>query len=113
LETPEEVIVKKLRNRSEQFKARDAFDLAAVGAARPGLERVLAAEVPDALPRLADAIRALEARGVAAMRAAVAPLGASVDMLPTAYGRASHIVAAAMKLAGPRSSVAGAPGRGG
>jgi hypothetical protein len=99
LETPEEVIVKKVRYRSEQFKARDAFDLAAVGAALPGLAQILAAEVPDALPRLADAIRVLSARGEAPLRAAVMPLGAGVNMLPTVYAEASRIVARATELA--------------
>lgn len=96
LETPEEVVVKKVRYRSEDFKARDAFDLAAVGASRPGLSAVLAAEVSDALPRLADSLRRLEAGGEASLRAAVAPIGQAADLVPTAYARARQIVALAI-----------------
>ena len=44
IETPEEVIIKKIRYRSEKFTARDAFDLAAVAQARPVLATIIAEE---------------------------------------------------------------------
>ncbi len=98
LETPEEVIVKKVRYRSERFTARDAFDLAAVAAARPGLETVLASEVADALPRLAMALRVLQGRGVDALRASIVPVGHYAGLLPNALTVASDIVARAAAL---------------
>jgi hypothetical protein len=60
---------------------------------------VLAQEVPDALARLAEAIRWLDARGEAPLRAAVSPLGFGVGLLATAYARARDIVADAAELA--------------
>lgn len=98
LETPEEVVVKKVRFRSERFTARDAFDLAAVAAARPGLEAVLAEEVADALPRLDEALRVLEAKGTEALRTAIIPTGMGVALLPDALGRARSVVGQAAGL---------------
>jgi hypothetical protein len=92
LETPEEVIVKKIRYRSESFTARDTFDLAAVSAARPGLEEVLAAEVDDALPRLVEALRVLRAKGTAALAASIVPVGMGVALLPQTFDLAQAAV---------------------
>jgi hypothetical protein len=95
LETPEEVVVKKVRYRSERFTARDAFDLAAVGTARPGLQKILAAEVGDALPRLSESLRVLEARGTDALRSAIVPIEMGIALLPRALHVARAIVDAA------------------
>jgi hypothetical protein len=92
VETPEEVIVKKIRFRSHGFTARDAFDLAAVAAVRPGLDRTLRAETPDALPRLAEALRILERQGYDALAKQITPIGMGVALLPTALERARHVV---------------------
>ena len=100
LETPEEVVVKKVRYRSDRFTARDAFDLAAVGTARPGLEKILATEVGDALPRLSESLRVLEARGTDMLRSAIIPIGMGVDLLPRALQTAREIVDGAVHLHG-------------
>lgn len=98
-QTPEEVVVNAIRCRSERFTARDAFDLAALGETEPGLERVLAAEVPDALPRLAESMRALEARGTGALSVSVVPTDIGAPLLADAFGRARRIVSRAASLA--------------
>ena len=49
LETPEEIVVKKLRYRSASLKLRDVFDLACTSVTQQGLAAVLAEEVPDIL----------------------------------------------------------------
>lgn len=80
IETPEEVVVKKVRYRSERFTARDAFDLAAVASARTDLASVLADEVPDALGRLSESLRLIESRGLDAVEQAIVltPYGRSI-----------------------------------
>lgn len=97
-QTPVEVVVNAIRYRSERFTARDAFDLAALGAMEPRLERVLAAEVPDALPRLAESLRALEARGTGALRVSVVPTGIGAPLLADTYDRARQVVSRAASL---------------
>lgn len=62
VETPEEVIIKKIRFRSQTFTARDVYDLAAVALERPELPALMQAETGDALERLAESIRFLEAK---------------------------------------------------
>jgi hypothetical protein len=62
VETPEEVIIKKIRFRSQAFTARDVYDLAAVALERPELPALMQAETGDALDRLAESIRFLEAK---------------------------------------------------
>lgn len=106
VETPEEVIVKKVRFRSHAFTARDAFDLAAVAAARPGLDWILRAETPDALPRLSEALRILERQGGKALAKEITPIGMGVTLLPTALERARHIVDCAMSSNRTRSPTA-------
>lgn len=64
IETPEEVIIKKIRFRSTRFTPRDVYDLAAVAKERAGLATIMAQETADALPRLQESIRVLEAKGV-------------------------------------------------
>jgi len=97
-QTPVEVVVNAIRYRSERFTAQDAFDLAAVGATEPGLERVLAAEVADALPRLAESLRALEGRGTGALRVRVVPTGIGVSLLADTFDRARQVVSRAASL---------------
>ena len=95
IETPEEIIVKKIRYRSASFTPRDAFDLAAVGRDRPDLPAVLAREVPDTLRRLGESLRILERNGTKDLRKAITPIGRGIDLVPDAYGRAREIIARA------------------
>ncbi len=99
LQTPEEVIVNAVRSRSERFTPQDAFDLAAVGAAEPGLDRTLASEVPDALLRLSESLRLLTARGTDALKLKVVPTDTGVGLLADTFDRARQIVNRAAKLA--------------
>jgi hypothetical protein len=85
LETPEEVIIKKIRYRAEKFKLRDAFDLACTTMVRPGLEKVLVEETPDALPRLLGALRYLEGLGVEKLSGAVVPTKFGESVLPHTF----------------------------
>ena len=98
-QTPVEVVVSTIRYRSERFTALDAFDLATLGATEPGLERVLAAEVADALPRLAESLRALESRGAGALRVSVVPTGIGTSLLASTFDRARQVVSRAASLA--------------
>ena len=108
-QTPVEVVVSAIRYCSERFTAQDAFDLAAVGATELGLERVLAAEVADALPRLAESLRALEARGTGALEVRVVPTGIGVSLFADAFGCARQVVSRAASLA--RLAADGSPPR--
>lgn len=98
--TPVEVVVDAIRCRSERFTAQDAFDVAALDAADPRLDQVLAAEVPDALPRLAESLRALEARGTGVLRVSVVPTGTGAYPLADTFDRAKQVVSRAASLAG-------------
>lgn len=60
LETAAEIIAKKIRHRSSQFKRRDIFDMAAVAQLQPEqLEIALAANLEN-LPRLRDRIATMQ-----------------------------------------------------
>jgi hypothetical protein len=60
LETAAEVMAKKIRHRSSQFKRRDIFDMAAVAQLRPEqLDIALAANLEN-LPRLRDRIATMQ-----------------------------------------------------
>lgn len=104
LETPEEIIVKKIRYRSQSFTTRDTFDLAAVSSVRPRLALTLVAEVGDALPRLAEALRVIAARGWSTHANAIAPTGMGVALLPHALLRATRLVQHAIELSSPKTS---------
>jgi len=61
LETPAEIIAKKIRFRSSQFKRRDIFDLGAVAKLRPkALDEAFKVNL-DNLPRLRDRIATMQA----------------------------------------------------
>lgn len=85
VETPEEVVVKKIRFRSARFTARDVFDLAAVAEARPDLSATLAGEVPDALARTLESLDLQAKRGAEALARSVTPTPASAGILQDAF----------------------------
>ena len=99
VELPEEVIVKKIRFRSERFTARDAFDLAAVAKTKSDLAAILAREVPDALPRLSESLRILEARGPEPLIKAIVPTVFGSALIPEVYEVAKTVVADSLRLA--------------
>lgn len=104
IETPEEVIVKKVRYRSERFTPRDAFDLAAVASARAGLAIVLADEVPDALDRLGESLRLIEARGLDTVEQAVVPTRSGRKILHQTFEIANDTVSQAVQIQVQRTS---------
>ena len=85
IETPEEVIIKKIRYRSEKFTARDAFDLAAVAQARPGLATIIAEETSDAIPRVKESLRILIAKGKDLFRESIVPSSFGRSLIDDAY----------------------------
>lgn len=99
VETAEEVIVKKIRYRSERFTARDVFDLAAVALARHDLAALLAREVPDALARLSESLRVIERRGPGALKSAIVPTPKSQSILDCAFEVSGDTVANASRIA--------------
>ena len=92
IETPEEIIVKKIRYRSESLKARDAFDLAAIARERPDLAETLASEVGDALPRTSEALRVIAARGWKSQSTGIIPTPKTEALLPEALGIAQRVI---------------------
>lgn len=101
VETPEEVIVKKIRYRSERFTRRDTFDLAAVALYFPSLAEVLAKEVPDALQRLSDSLNVIQSKGcLADIEAAIVPTENGQKILPQTFDLAHCVVEKAANLAG-------------
>ena len=96
LETPQEVMVRKLAYRAAKLPFRDAFDLAAVDAALPDIPMVLAEHVPGQLPRLVESLRALGTMDRRAQEAAIIPLGSGAAILPDTLERANDVVSRAM-----------------
>ena len=98
VETPEEVIVKKVRFRSARFTARDVFDLAAVADACPGLVGVLVREVSDAIPRAQEAVEVQARRGIDALAASVILSRPDVDRFSGVVDTARRTLASAAAL---------------
>jgi hypothetical protein len=98
IETPEEVIVKKVRYRSERFTPRDVFDLAAVATGRTGLAKVLADEVPDALGRLTESLRLIEARGLEVVEKGIIPTQFGSRIMGDSFEIANSTVAQAVDI---------------
>jgi hypothetical protein len=82
LETPQEVIAKKLRFRSASFSVRDAFDLAAVARADPNALVIATIETADALRRVRDVLARHIDRGVDPT-ALIKPRPAFAPLVPT------------------------------
>lgn len=97
VETPEEVIVKKVRFRSARFTARDVFDLAAVAAARGGLADILARDVPDAIARTQESLELQAKRGQDALVRSVMTTPSGAERLEDAFDVARDVLAVAAK----------------
>lgn len=99
-ETPEEVIVKKMRYRAVLFTARDVFDLAVVHSRRPNLVHVLAHEVPDKLTAVRERVRLHASRGVSALEQQIAPTAFGRTILPTVFELADAAINGALAISG-------------
>lgn len=106
LETPEEVIVKKIRYRSEKFKFRDAFDLACTAMVRENLIDILIEETPDALPRLLGALRYLEGLGVERLSESVVTTQFGNSVLPRTFEITIKLIEMAMARLADQQDVA-------
>jgi hypothetical protein len=62
VETPAEIIAKKIHYRGSQFSVRDIFDIAAVSELAPDALPSVSSEIRDALPRIWDRIKLLRNR---------------------------------------------------
>lgn len=62
VETPAEIIAKKIYYRGSQFSVRDIYDIAAVSELEPEALSSVASEISDALPRTLDRIKLLQKR---------------------------------------------------
>lgn len=62
VETPAEIIAKKMHYRGSQFSVRDIFDMAAVSEIAPEVLSSISSEISDALPRTLDRIKLLRKR---------------------------------------------------
>ncbi len=62
VETPAEIIAKKIHYRGSQFSVRDIFDIAAVSELAPDALPSVSSEIRDALPRTWDRIKLLRNR---------------------------------------------------
>ena len=62
VETPAEIIAKKIHYRGSQFSIRDIFDIAAVSELAPDALTSISSEISDALPRALDRIKLLRKR---------------------------------------------------
>ena len=99
LETPEEVIIKKIRYRSAKFTPRDVYDLAAVSQERTALATIMSEETSDALPRLKESLRILESRGGTDLSSYVTPTAKGRAILHDAFRVAKATVGEAMGMA--------------
>ena len=62
VETPAEIIAKKIHYRGSQFSVRDIFDIAVVSELAPDALSSVSSEIRDALPRTWDRIKLLRKR---------------------------------------------------
>ena len=81
VETPAEIIAKKIHYRGSQFSVRDIFDIAAVSQLAPDALPSVSSEIRDALPRVWDRIKLLRKRYDQTIHDAVLPLGPGVNFL--------------------------------
>jgi hypothetical protein len=73
VETPAEIIAKKIHYRGSQFSVRDIFDIAAVSELAPKALSSVSSEIRDALPRTWDRIMLLRKRYNQSVHDAVFP----------------------------------------
>lgn len=93
------MIIKKIRYRSYAFTARDADDLAVVAGERLGLAAVIAKETADALPRVIESLRILEAKGQTDLGAQVVLTDKRRTIAANTFQIASRTVEDAVNLA--------------
>lgn len=103
LETPQEVVVKKLRFRSATFSARDVFDLAAVAIAYSDLASVLAEEAGDTLPRVREAVRIHRMEGAEALGRSVKVTARGRNLLPLVFDAADRVLTDAQAIVDGRA----------
>jgi len=75
VETPAEIIAKKIHYRGSQFSVRDIFDIAAVSELVPDALWSVSSEIRDGLPRTLDRIKLLRKRYDQTIHDAVFPSG--------------------------------------
>ncbi|MCP4106782.1 MAG: nucleotidyl transferase AbiEii/AbiGii toxin family protein [Desulfobacteraceae bacterium] len=73
VETPAEIIAKKIHYRGSQFTVRDIFDIAAFSTSEQGGLSLIASEINDDLPRVLDRIKLLRKRYEQTIHDAVFP----------------------------------------
>ena len=81
VETPAEIIAKKIHYRGSQFSVRDIFDIAAVSQLVPDALPSVSSEIRDALPRVWDRIKLLRKRYDQTIHDAVSPSGPGVNFM--------------------------------
>ena len=81
VETPAEIIAKKIHYRGSQFSVRDIFDIAAVSEFAPDELISVSSEIRDALPRTVDRIKLLRKRYEQTVHDAVFPSGRGVNFM--------------------------------
>jgi len=81
VETPAEIIAKKIHYRGSQFTIRDIFDIAAVSELAPEALPSVSSEIRDALPRTWDRINLLRKRYHQTIYDAVFPSGSGVNFM--------------------------------
>ena len=85
VETPAEIIAKKIHYRGSQFSVRDIFDIAAVSELVPDALPSVWSEIRDALPRTYDRIKLLQKRYAQTIRDAVLPSGSGVNLMDRGF----------------------------
>jgi hypothetical protein len=81
VETPAEIIAKKIHYRGSQFSVRDIFDIAVVSELAPDALPSVSSEIRDALPRAWDRIKRLRKRYEQTVHGAVFPTGPGVNFM--------------------------------
>jgi hypothetical protein len=81
VETPAEIIAKKIHYRGSQFSVRDIFDIAAVSELAPDALPSVSSEIRDALPRTWDRVKLLRKRYDQTIHDAVFPSGPGVKFI--------------------------------
>ena len=81
VETPAEIIAKKIHYRGSQFSVRDIFDIAVVSELVPDALPSVSSEISDALPRTWDRIKLLRKRYNQTIHGAVFPTGPGVNYM--------------------------------
>jgi hypothetical protein len=95
LETPTEIIAKKIRYRAATFTPRDVFDLAATNRSQGNMDKVVATYAPDMVEILIDRISTMRPASSASV---VVPTPEFADLLTKANSEALAILKRAEKI---------------